>query len=199
MPNPYTVTDGGVPGVPLLSVDTAGNLAIAGELTPGALASPDGGHLLNNGPVVQIASLTATGTTAAVAVLPGPLVTPSAGQAWRFEAWGVITTTAETQTVTSGLYVGGVNGTAIITATTTPNSSGTLTNATVYFTGSVVFTGPAAVQGAYQADYNYFPSTVNQGSAVCAATAGQQLVFAVANSATAVSLTISAGYWQKIA
>lgn len=142
--------------------------------------------------------LTITGTTSPSAALSGPQVSPSAGQVFSFDCFGSVTTTADTQTVTAAVYYGGLAGTAVLTASDlNPDSSATLTGAAVRFCGSVSFLSATEVAGAFEADLNYYPTSVQAGTATVSG-AGQ-LVLALTPSDAAVSITVDGGWWERSA
>ena len=109
-------TDGALP----FRVDDAGNVTAAGVTAstgPGAAAVAE----------ASAYPLTITDVTAATLALAGQSITPAAGMAFRFEMWGTVTTTADTQTLNFGVYLGGIAGTAVnTTGVLKPNASATV-------------------------------------------------------------------------
>lgn len=182
-------TDGALP----FRVDDAGNVTAAGVTAstgPGAAA------------VAQASAypLTITDVTAATLALAGQSITPAAGMAFRFEMWGTVTTTADTQTLNFGVYLGGIAGTAVnTTGVLKPNASATVSAGAIRVTGTITFLSATEATTAMQVDLNYFPVTVSQDTATVSGGAGQELVLGITPSADAVSVTINGGYWQRIA
>jgi hypothetical protein len=144
--------------------------------------------------------LTITGVTAATLALPGPVVTPAAGQVYQFEAWGTITTTVDTQLISANLYLGGIGGTVAYNGSNNlnPNAGAPVTNASLRFTGALTFLSSTQVSASMQSDLNFTPISVNEGLVTVPSTPGQ-LVLGITPSATAVSVTINSGYWQRMA
>ena len=144
--------------------------------------------------------LTITGTTAATLALGGPSITPAAGMVFKFEAWGAITTTVDTQTINPILYLGTTAQVIGSPGAVNPDSSAPVTGATIRFTGAVTFLTATEASVSMQVDANYYPSTILQGTASGLSSAsGQLLALGIIPSANAVSVTINGGYWQRIA
>lgn len=144
--------------------------------------------------------LTITGVTVPTLALAGSAISPAPGQVYTFDAWGTVTTTVDTQTLNFGIYLGGIGGTLInATGVLNPDSSATITNATIRIKGTLVFLSATQVSCEMQIDLNYFPVTVSQIVATVTAAANQQLAIGITPSAAAVSVTINGGYWQRVA
>jgi hypothetical protein len=144
--------------------------------------------------------LTITGVTAATLALPGPSIVPTAGQTYVFAAWGTITTTVDTQTITPLLYLGTTAQVIGSPGALNPSSGAPVIGATIRFTGAVTFLTAAEASTSMQVDLDYFPSTITQGNTTgLPTTAGQLLAFGITPSDNAVSITINGGYWQRVA
>lgn len=151
--------------------------------------------------VPQTTPVTVTGTTTETAVQPGPTIAAGgnyAGLWWAFEGAGLVTTTADTQTVTVNIRLGGLGGTLLLSMSINPNSSGTTTNAYFGFTGYVIFNSPTQATCKMQVDANYFPNSVNSNKVAVTNTSAQQLVLSFTPSDPAMSLTINGGGWNQV-
>jgi hypothetical protein len=150
-------------------------------------------------PVVNTVPVTVTGVTAATLLGSGitiPAGGLAVGQLYEFVAWGVITTTVLTQSVTLDLYFGGIAGTAVLgLGPTQPNSAGTVTNAPWCAWMQLEVVSATQVNAWGWDGFNFFFSALNQQSAVTVSNvAPEQLVMGVTPSAAAVSMTANGSY-----
>ena len=146
---------------------------------------------------------TYTGGTTIADVLPGPVIgantITAAGQTWQFQLWGTLTTTADTQTFRVQVLYGGTSGTSLAdSSTVNPDSGATITGVPFRLTGMAQFLSATAATASMQVDGNFYILEVAQGAATVDSTTSKQLVIGYTPSASAVSLTVNGGFWQRI-
>lgn len=202
----YTLTKSGL----ILPASAAPNPALGSV----ALYSPDGTSVKvvgNDGNPVNLtvtgtlaiglpstvttAPVTVTGTTALTQLADG-IVIPAggnvAGSVFEYEAFGVLTTTVNTQTVNFGVYLGGIGGTLLVASgAQNPNSSGAATNQAWWLRAGIVFLTATTV-AIYLYDHMSFLSFSEAAASPVTVgnTTSQELVIGVTNSAAAVSVTV---------
>ena len=151
--------------------------------------------------VLTGSAVTVTGVTTATSVLAGPVIPAGQimpGLVYEFAMWGTITTTADTQTFSPALFVGGVAGTNVTpSGAINPDSSAAVTAASWRFSGQLTFRSATSASAAWQTDANFFPSVVNQAETTVSTTAAQALTLGITPSATAVSVTVQGGYIRR--
>jgi hypothetical protein len=163
-----------------LSTITPGDLPASGFMTPIGLPQ------------------TYTGFTSETDVLPGPTLPANSvypGMLWEYCCWGWVTTTASTQTVKFRSHYG--TNIPSDTGPVAPYASGTVTNAVWRWSGKLQFTSASQVTAQGQLDTNYYPSVVASNAFGVSTTSAQQLYVSYVPSDTAVSLTVTGGYWKQ--
>lgn len=158
---------------------------------PGTVAI--GGVPVGTGATVAAAGATVTGVTTETVLASGytvPANSLAAGQAYRFVAWGTLTTTATTQTVDVKLRYGGLTGTVLLDfGAQNPSSGSTITGARWRVEVDLIATSATAISASGEEALNFFPTTENgQETSALAATAAQLVLTATPN-ATGLSMT----------
>lgn len=152
---------------------------------------------------VPLAQNTVTGTVAATLLASGMTVPAGAlavGEIINFRAWGVLSTTVNTQTFTLALDWGGIAGTVVVSSgAQNPNNSGAVTNQSWWIEGSIQCTAANTLTAMLYDHMSFlsFSEASASGVAVPTATANQ-LVLSVTPSAAAASITVTGGYFQRI-
>jgi hypothetical protein len=174
-------------GESLVTVDAVGNTATIG--------------LGSQYATVAFGTTTVTGVTAATLLATGITVPAggwATGQVYHVVAWGQLTTTVDTQTVTFGLNYGGVSGVSLLNfGAQAPNSGTPVTNGAWYAEFTVEATGATTASSGGWDGPDFSPTTVNQNQATGLTTAAAALALIVTPSATAVSVTIQGGYCER--
>lgn len=174
-------------GTTLYSRDAVGNVRQAGS---SAFVPP--------------AATTVTGTTSLSKLMDGlapPVSTLTPGAAFTVEAWGVVTTTVDTQTVTITLYLGGTGGTALLSfPNSNPNPSATVTGVAWGLSARFVVYAPGLASASGLLSMNFFPVAFNQNNAVniSALTGNPEIVIGATPSATALSITSNTGLVARV-
>ncbi|HEY1820393.1 MAG TPA: hypothetical protein VGG83_10720 [Trebonia sp.] len=187
----------GAQGALQLGTDLGGTAAaphvVATHLTA-ALPVSQGGLGFTWAPVTPTSSTTVTGVTVATLLAAGLTVPASGlavGQVFRFRAWGVLTTTANTQTVNLGLYWGGVSGTLLVASgAQNPNSSGAVTNQAWWVEAEIMCETSGTVSVMLYDHMSFLSFSLAQAASVSVSSAAsEQFVLGATPSANAVSIT----------
>lgn len=166
-------------------------------ITPAGSTAP-----VSNGPgfaAVSSPGATVTGVTAKTLLATGitvPAGALAAGQAYRITAWGVLSTTVDTQTVTFELDYG---ATALLNfGAQNPNSSATVTNSPwrVEFEVYVISATSVSVSG--WDILNFFFASGNGATVTVASSTAKAFTLQVTPSATAVSVTCSGFTCERV-
>jgi hypothetical protein len=183
----------------------------AGDIQPYGVAqsagstgkAADAGHGHAANIYVPTASATVTGVTAITKLCDGLTIASgalAAGQVYRFNAWGTITTTVDTQTVKIGLYLGGITGTDLLDwGNSNPDSSATVSAVAWSASFEVVMLSSTSGSTWGWVGLNYFFSNVNQSTVTVSNGSAQELVIGVTPSASALSITAKGWYCQRVA
>lgn len=170
-------------GVTLSSVNGAGAVApVAGQVE--ALTAP----------------LTITGTTAKTLALAGPTIPANgltAGQTYRVVAWGTVSTTVDTQTITLEIDYGVTD--VFTFGAQPPNSGATVTGAAWRFEADLIVDSPTSISASGWDGLNFFFSSLNQSVAAVTSTTAKAFTFQITPSDVAVSVTVNGAYFQRIA
>lgn len=204
-----TLGDNGVGEVAFTNASTVPTTNPSG----GAVMYANGGLLYNRDPngITYLmsrqtsagAGATVTGVTAATLLASGmnvPAGTLAAGVCFKVKAWGNVTTTVDSQTVTLTLYWGGVAGTSLLSwGAQTPNSSAVVTGAAWMAEWTVVATSSTQLATSGWDGWNYFFSSLTDtGLVTVSNTSAEQLVIGATPSATAVSVTCIAYEMERV-
>jgi len=160
------------------------------------------GMPIGAGSTVAGAGSTVTGVTAETLLASGYTVASgglAAGQVYHMVAHGTITTTVDTQTLDLRLRYGGLAGTVILDfGSQNPNASATITNGRWRFEADVMLTDATHMSVSGQDALNFFPTAVT-GAETAVPTTGGQFVLTVQPSASALSMTCTAFYCERVA
>lgn len=181
-----TIVNGDIPTLNQNTTGTASNVT-------GTVAVAHGGTGHTIAPVTSTGATTVTGVTVATLLASGltvPISSLAAGQKYSFEAWGVLSTTVDTQTFTLNLNWGGLAGTSIMTwGASNPNGSATVTNGSWAVEFTIVANTATSLSVSGKLYMNYYFSSYQQQVTTVANTSTEQFVLAVTPSATAASIT----------
>lgn len=164
----------------------------AADLT-GTVAVAHGGTGFTQAPVVSTGATTVTGVTVATALASGQTLAAStlaAGQVYHFFAWGVMSTTVDTQTFTFNLDWGGVGGTSLLTwGASNPNGSATVSNVSWSTEFTIVANTATSLAVSGTLCMNFYFSSYQQQVTTVANSSSEQFVVGVTPSAAAASIT----------
>jgi len=156
---------------------------------------------LSRNSVTSTGSTTVTGVTALTALASGSTIsanTLAAGQVYTFKAWGLLSTAATANTVTFGLYWGGISGTQLLSwGAQQPSSSSTVTNGTWTAQFEVVANTATSLSVSGWDGLDFFFTSLTSSVTTVSNTASQQLVLGVTPSATGVSVTCNGFYCMR--
>jgi hypothetical protein len=157
---------------------------------------------LSENATTSTSTTTITGVSTIQTLAAGSTIAASAlaaGQIYRFAAWGTMTTAADTNTFTFGLYWGGTGGTLLSTwGASNPDSSGTITGASWYANFDIVANSATSLAVQAVLGMNYYYGSQTQGTTTVANSASEQLVLAVTPSATGSTITCGGFYCIRI-
>jgi hypothetical protein len=225
VPQPFSVQpNGNTQGPGTVTIDASGNMTLDGTLTvlggnvylaQGGSAASGAPGLLNlftgdgvnlqqsgqggqngNGFVAAPATFTGVTTAETLMSLPLPAGELAAGQHYVISCSGVMTTTADTQTITLNVNVG---ATAVLTLSSlNPDSTGDLTNGPWSFDADIWITAGPKGGAAGKFYVNFFLNGANQGSPTAVSAASSSIALTVTPSANAVSITIEQGDIRRV-
>ena len=157
---------------------------------------------LSENATTSTSTTTITGVTTIQTLASGSTVAASAlqaGQIYRFAAWGSMSTAADTNTFTFGLYWGGTGGTLLSTwGASNPNSSATVSGAAWYANFDIVANTATSLAVQAVLGMNYYYGSQTQGTTTVANSASEQLVLAVTPSAIGSTITCGGFYCIRI-
>jgi hypothetical protein len=196
----------GIGKVLLLAVQSAAPIQIPGELqlytTDGQTLSMINGQGLAStaaapawaAPAVLITPVNVTGTTAKSVLGTGITIPAGAlagGQAYNIRAWGTVTTTADTQTVTLEVDLAGQS--VLTWGAQTPNASAPVTGAAWFLEAAIDVLGTSLVSAGGWNGLDFFPSSVNQvaQTILSGGSIARQITLQVTPSDPAVSMTVN--------
>lgn len=150
--------------------------------------------------VTKSAPQTVTGTTAKTALLTAaalPSGTLAAGQVYRVTAWGALTTTASTQTVTFEVDFGSTS--VFGWGAQEPNSGGTETGSAWFWDVTLLVQAGPKVTGAGTDSLAFFPYGTNQSTPTTVTNTGTQgFSIQLTNSDVAVSVTCNGAIIRRV-
>ena len=158
--------------------------------------------LSNNVTTSTSTSTTVTGVTAITALANGSTVAANAlaaGQVYKVKAWGILSTTVDTQTITWNLMWGGTGGTSLLTwGASNPDSSAFVTNVAWSTDYDIVANSATSLAVTGTLCTNYFFASMTEQITAVTNTSSEQLVLAITPSATAVSVTCHGFYFERV-
>lgn len=195
-----------------LSANATPPIQVPGQLT---IWTPDGQALsmiapsgavtpLSFGPQFAATTLnapvTVTGTAAKTNLLSGmtvPAGALAAGQLYRVQAWGSVTTTVNTQTV---LFEVDYGATSVFTwGAQQPNSGATVTGAAWMLDVTLLAQSSISMTACGQDGLDFFPSSDNQQAPTAvSATVANTFTLQLTNSAAAVSVTCNGAAIRRV-